>query len=453
MRKPRLTPVNRWLEPLLAAAILIALVRAFVFLNIYGHLPQPFFYDPGDVWMDWFNTAYWARDKGAYDVWESVYPPLTFVVMRLFGDSSCYVPASGGDPWVRYCDWVGIATFHAFFILNVVLISLTFLKIDRKTATARSIAVAAGLPMLFALERANPFILTFTTIILAFGPLLASARWRWVNVGLAINFKLYLISALAPQLLRRRWRWFEGAVLATILIYIATFVIQGNGSPLQLYENLTVEKVYVINNFLDIWFATTYQPFVGLLNSDSLPITSMIGSKNVEMLLVVLPTLTRIVQLTILLSWIAAWIRPEAVPMFRLTGLGASLAIISTETSGYSLSIGIFFALMERWQGFGRKWAIVAAFIISIPADISTGRVGSDISFSFLANRSVMIDYAFMIGPLIRPLLFMSIPFALACVTIREVWVDIRVQGWRSRWRFRRDLPIMSGEGQAVTPA
>lgn len=440
-------PINRWLEPLLALAILIALAGAFVHLWIYGYLPQPFFYDPGDIWMDWFNTAYWARDKGAYDVWGSVYPPLTFVVMRIFGISACYVPGYAADPYARYCDWVGIAAFHLFFILNIILISWTFVKIDRKTALPRSIAVSAGLPMLFALERANPFIITITTIVLGFGPLVASARWRWINVGLAINFKIYLIAALAPQLLRRRWRWFEGALVATILIYIVTYIIQGNGTPFQLYENLSAEKAFAISNFLDIWFSTTYQPLVGLLNSDTLPITSLIGSRNVDILLIVLPALTRTAQIAILLSWIASWLRPEAVPMFRLTGLGASLAIISTETSGYSLAIGIFFAMMEKWQGFGRKWAILMAYILCIPADIATGRVGSNISFSFFANRSVMIEYLFVIGPLLRPLLFMSISFALACVTIRQVWDDIKTHGWRQRWRFRRDVPIMAGGG------
>jgi hypothetical protein len=33
------------------------------------------------------------------------------------------------------------------------------------------------------------------------------------------------------------------------------------------------------------------------------------------------------------------------------------------------------------------------------------------------------------------------------------VWRDIQTQGWKNRWRYRRDLPIMVGEGTARKPA
>ena len=46
------------IEYLLAATIIGALAYSFWFMLTYGYFPQPFFYDIGDTWMDWFNPAY-----------------------------------------------------------------------------------------------------------------------------------------------------------------------------------------------------------------------------------------------------------------------------------------------------------------------------------------------------------------------------------------------------------
>lgn len=79
-----------WTEMLFALAILGLLVRVAYLFDQNGYLPQPFFYEPSDTFMDWFNTAYWARDPGAYDSWRTIYPPLTFVVLRSLGSDRCY---------------------------------------------------------------------------------------------------------------------------------------------------------------------------------------------------------------------------------------------------------------------------------------------------------------------------------------------------------------------------
>src|SRR5690606_12523891 len=120
------------IEMLFAAAVLLLLVYAAWFFDQKGYLPQPFFYEPSDTFLDWFNTAYWSRDPGAYDSWRTIYPPLTFVVIRLLGIDRCYVSNEGLPS--RDCDWVGIVAILAIFVVNVVLCWLTFRKIDRRTA-------------------------------------------------------------------------------------------------------------------------------------------------------------------------------------------------------------------------------------------------------------------------------------------------------------------------------
>lgn len=440
-----------WIEALLATSVVAGLAWAMVFLALNGFLPHPFFYEPSDTFMDWYNSAYWAYDKGRYDSWGSVYPPLSFAVLRMFSVSSCYQGAEGITS--RDCDWLGIVVVHFVFILNIVLIALTFLKIDPKTALQRSIALSIGLPMLFALERGNLLLLTFTCILLGYGPLLKSARHRWLAVALAINFKFYLIASLFPQLLKRRWRWFEGAAITTLFVYVVSYIVVGNGSPIEILNNtLYLNDAYEAGGFLDGWYASTYKPFLSVLEGKYVPVNSIIGSANVELLTFLLPLLQYATQMMIVFAVIMTWFRPEVISMFRLTNLGISMAVITSETGGYVHALVILFTFMERWKGFGIKWAIVACYVLCIPADIVIDRLVPVFRESFLGGRPVLFDFALTLGPFIRPLILLSIAFALACVTIREVWNDIRNQGWTFRWRFRRDAPIMVGVGAVQPP-
>lgn len=447
-------PNGRWIEPLLALIVAGGMIRVLVYLWLNGYLPQPYFYDPADTWMDWFNTGDWGRDPGTYDSWGSVYPPLTFVFLKIFGLPQCYM-GGGSDTsyYARNCDWLGVATLHAFYVLNIVLVALVFIRTNRRTALPRAFALMAGLPMTSGLERGNIILVTFTCVLLAFGPLIASARLRWTALGLAINFKLYVIAALFPQLLRRRWRWFEGAAIATASVYAMSYGLLGRGSPAELLRNITgFRDAAQANQFLDVLYAATYGPLYSLLNNQSFPIMTLIGSKYVDLLLVVLPLFTLTVQLTIVAAAAAALLRPEVVPMHRLTNLGLSLALITVESGGYTHIFPIFFTFFEKWEGFGRKFAIVLCYVLCFQFDFIIDRAPPVVRETFFGGHNTIVTYYIMLGPFIRPAVFYLIPFALACTTLRAVWIDIRLQGWKKRWRYRHDVPIMVGMGTAHPP-
>lgn len=438
-------------EPIFTIVILAGIVRAFFFFLANDHLPQPFFYEPFDTWMDWFNTSYWAHHPGAYDSWATVYPPLSFVVLRLFSKDSCYAEANGYS--ARECDWVGLWSMHGFFFLNVVLLFLSFRRVDRATAPWRAVSLGLGLPSLFGLERGNLIVICFTCVILGFGPLLRSARARWTAIGMAINFKVYIVAALFPQLLRRRWRWFEGAAIATVIVYIVTYGLKGEGTPIEIYENIRdFSGLYQAITFLDLWYAVTYIPLISLLDGQYGMVSGLVGSHTVDVLLVVVPGLVRIAQGMIVVAAVATWLRPEMVPVHRLTFFGLALAMISAEPGGYTQNILIFFVFLERARGFGRTWAIMVGYVLCLPFDAIIGSVPPLVQESYLAGRQTFFTYYITVGPFLRPLLVLSLAYALSCVTLRDVWQDIQAQGWKSRWRFRRDVPIMVGEGRATPP-
>ena len=106
----------------------------------------------------------------------------------------------------RECDFAGVWTLLAFFALNFPIVYLTYRhNPDRASAGFRTLALCAGLPMLYALERGNLIIPCFTFFALGYGKVLRSAKLRWIAVAFTVNFKPYLVLTLLPQLFRRRW--------------------------------------------------------------------------------------------------------------------------------------------------------------------------------------------------------------------------------------------------------
>lgn len=439
----------RWVEPALAAVIVTSIcwVAWFLFANHY--LPSPFFYVPGDIYADWFNTAFWARDKGTYDSWKTVYPPLSFVFLRLLGLDRCYPEHRSYDfsagLAARECDWVGIVAIWLIFAVNLVLIWRTFRKLDLQTALPRTICVGLGMPMLNGLERGNLVLIAFTCLLLATGPILRSARLRWLFAGLAVNFKVYLIAAIIPLLLKRRWRWVEGALIAVVLVYMISYALLGRGTPMEIVDNIRNFSSGEAVAVLDVWSSTTYNALRSLLQGRNFPVTLIFGSKLVNFLSFALPALLHFTQLLILAAAAAAWVRPERIPAYRLINLGVLMALITSEAGGYTPAFFMLFVMMERWEGFGRRWAIIACYVLAIPLDIDIEKLPPVVRDTYFGGETVEISYAVTVGPFIRPLIIMTIAMALSLTTIRAVWMDVRLQGWAGRWRLRRDAPLLPG--------
>lgn len=439
---PAERPYSRWIEGIFALAIISLLGLVLWRLWQNGFLPAPFFFEANDTFMDWFNTAYWARDPGSYDNWGTLYPPLSFVIVRVLGMSECYV--GGPDEW-RACDWIGIVAIHAIFVLNIIVISKIYIKIDRRTAFPRAIALSAGLPMLFALERGNILLLCFTLMALGFGPLVRSARLRWLFIACAVNLKIYLIGTVFAMLLRRRWLWVEGVLVAIAVVYLFSFAVIGAGTPAEIYSNLAYyAESRVISDPTDIWFAMSYQPLISLLGGQ-MPVNVVIGSDIVEPALMILPVIVFMGQIAVALAAMATWLRPEIVPTHRVAFLGIAMAMITSETGGYTLILAMFFVFMERWRGFARPFAIICCYIFCLPIDYNLSGATELMRFSYWTQGDVEVELGIGLFMILRPGFFILLTIALSAATIHDVWRDIREQGWRERSRYRGDHPVLPG--------
>ncbi|MBU6396201.1 MAG: DUF2029 domain-containing protein [Sphingomonadales bacterium] len=418
---------------------------ALLHLYLRGYLPQPFFFEASDTWMDWFNTAWWSHDRGMYDSWGSIYPPISFVILRLLGLPSCYQAPSAGLE-IRDCDWVGVAAIHVFYVIDIVVTAIAFARIDRRTAIPRAVALTAGMPLFYGLERGNLILIAFACMVIAFGPVVRSARLRWLALALAINLKVYLVAALVAQLLRRRWRWFEGAAIATVALYLASYAALGGGTPQEVIENITsFSTSFASASVLDVWYPATYIPLLSLLNSTYFPISVLVGSPVAETGSLIVTIVVRAGQVLLLLGAAAIWVRPEAVPAHRATLFAVAFALITSEAGGYTPCLILLFVMMERWEGWLRPAAIIMAYVLSIPAEFVLSSIPVMLQESYFAGHRVEVQHGIGLGMFLRPGLLIIAPSLLACHTIGLVWEDIRSQQWRQRWRFRADLPLLPG--------
>ena len=417
-------PMNRYLEPFFALCVLAGIAYSLWYLSEQLFLPQPFFYAADDTFMDWFNVAYWANNGGAYDTFNSIYPPISFVFLKIFSLGKCYIASTPG--LVRLCDWVGLATLHGFFVLNLFLVGRSYFKLDRQTALWRTIAMGMGLPMLYALNRGQLLIICFTFVVLAFGNILTSARGRWIATAIAMNFKPYLVVAMFPHLLKRRWSRFEGCVIATVAVYGITWLILGDGSPFKLYRNIVdFEGFYQAVNVLDLWYSGTYIPMTSLANGP-FPLTHFIGSTWVEFMETAVPLLLRTTQLSIAVTCVWSFFRPNVLNTNRLALLCISFALLSVEAGGYTQIILLYFVFMEKWGSGLQKTVLIMAYVLAIPAEISFGTIPAFPAYSYFAQQPVYLQYGVGLGSLLRPALLQVMVILIALDSMRRLYQSTR---------------------------
>lgn len=406
MAPARRSIANEWLEPWFARAIVLALIWVFVTGVNAHHLPPPMFYFSGDRLMDWFNTAFWARDPGIYDSWGSIYPPLSFLLVRMLGDPGCY-PALGGEE-ARACDGLGMAAIHLLYVLDVVLIARAFFKIDRATAVPRAVALSAGLPLVYALDRGNLMLACVPCVVLGAGPLLRSSWARAAWIGAALNFKVYLVASVIAQIAAGKWRRAERALIAALAVYLVSFALLWRGTPGEIVHDLIAYGGAGADRLIDLWYTSSYGPLHALLVSGDPQLQALLGARLAGVLVIALPWAVHLVQFGIVAALGAAWRRPGCVPPYRLAGLGAALALISVEAGGYAQWFALFFVMMERWEsGPGAKWALVTGYALCLPVDLVLAPAPLGAAFPPLT-----------LGHFLRPAMFASIPLALSAETM-----------------------------------
>ena len=416
-------PRSRIAEAVLAGAIIAGFIHTIYLCVYYGYAVQPFIYNTFDTFMDWFNSAFWSWDPtGAYDNWGTVYPPFSFVVLRIFSIHSCYA----GEPiYARDCDWLGRYTIYMTYALTVATLALVYRHNDRHTWIYRTICMALGLPMLFALERGNFIMLATMLTALGYSSYLRSARLKWLCCAISINFKVYLISGIAALLLKRKWIAAEQIVLLTITIYVVSWGILGEGAINQLVDNLLYfSSAAITGTWQDIYYPSSIMSLNRFLENSNIVI-KVLGSSLVETLDIVVPIAVRLAQILVVIALALVAYRPKSIPAFRIAALAISLAVTTSESGGYAHAMVICLVLLEEWRGWSRPLALFCCYAISIPDEYVVSYVAFPHSFSWWAQIDVLGQFGVGIGNIGRPLLMLVLMYCLSSLTIHSVLSDI----------------------------
>ncbi len=384
-----------------------------------GYLPQPFYFRVYDSLMDLYTTAYWANTPGAYTKWMSLYPPISFVFLKVFTIGRCYAM---GDMVGRSCDWLARLALLAFFVANIGLIYATYRASDRRTAVPRAVAMALGLPMLYALERGNLLVPCFTFFAFGFGSLVRRPWLRWLALAISINFKPYLVFSAVPFLVKRYWVWVAGCGVFSIGIYLVTLTIFGSGWPSQIIGNQRDYSMAASKGlFLDVYYATSYWPLIRILHAS--PAGLHLASGPVSAFWsVMLAAALRGAQLGTLLCAVMAALRPAAVDARRFGALLAGVALtgFTTGSAGYAQIFLFFLVFFERWRGPARIAVLGGAYLLCVPFDVALIPVVHERVRSFLGGREVTTAFGLSVGQILRPGVLLVMQYGLIALNLAD---------------------------------
>ena len=410
------------LSRLLELAAFLTIVAGFydlctIFIS-KGYLPAPFVFDVGDTFMDWFNTAYWAHRPGGYEVWNSIYAPLSFVITGLFGNPRCYAAA----PYdARDCDWLGIVAIVGMYAASVVLSAIAFWRSDRTTAVFRSVGIALGGPMLFALERGNLIMLAYIAFVLLYGGFLRTRGRVALAVAAMINLKSYLLFPVMGLAAKREWRALELCGFATIGLYIVTLVWVGAGTPFELAHNLQVWFELRAGTIWDeVLYSTTYKPYLQF-DVRGYPIRDYVPQRTIDWMTVAIQVEVAASRGLAILCVAATWFYPKVVPMRRLALFILMQSFLNQNPGGYAIAMLTFLVFLEPWKNARVGTAILCCYFVSIPTDVNLTVFYHFERAAWLSGRLVDSPYALPLGALIRPGLLAIMLWAMAIDTLIDV--------------------------------
>jgi hypothetical protein len=409
---------------LLAAQIIFLIYVAFIFLK-KGYLPAPFFYDPFDTFMDFFNTNYWANMPGRYQEWKSIYPIFTFFLAQWITPDSCINAAS--PLALRDCSansvWFLLASYLSGAIACAVLVIRQINIAGLKRAAAFLLIttmVFLSLPGLFALERGNYILVAFLFLALSE---CCGRNWKGaLFLALAINIKQYLLLLWLVPLLRRRYGYLMTCVLFSFCINLIAMIFVPEQHYFMLFGNmLGFSQEEYPSYFEKMWYAISFSAWAGALQFSAYighslsPIVLKTGKFAVYSM--------RWISVGLALVSFFVQSRRASEISWELSSLLTLLAllVVTGSPGGYALILLLPYLLviLARQELLP---PLILIFILYCPLDITLGPHYWERRVDYLSGRNVS-DYAGLtLGSYLRP----------GALVLLMTYLIFEISGWKS---------------------
>jgi len=384
-------------------------VHSFIEL---GYLPSPFIYDKSDTFMDFFNVLYWAYDSGRYTDWGSIYPPLSFFIVKFIN----FVAggASSGEPaTMRVSSPIVLAAISIIYLaIPFGVIKMRMWRVfDATQKMIMYLILITSVPMLFTLERGNVIII----IPLFLALMLEKIGWlRVICIAILINIKPYFALLLFYYVARNNLIGLARAVLVSAFVFFATGLALDSNfmhffgnifSFAQMQDIFSLREIMAMPSSISAFSATLKHPDASIL---ALRYFSEEFISGVIVLIEV--TKWSVIALAFIICCVKSNKLRDAeifcIILVAITNLGVWVG-------GYS----VIFYLVLIPVVFKLKYRIVYISLLalmSIPLDsipVINEYIGSQ--YSYVSDVNVGVQWTLGFGAVLRPILNFSFLLAL----------------------------------------
>jgi hypothetical protein len=391
---------------LLAAALVLQVAAVgyyCLYFDAHGYLPAPFIYNKFDTFMDLYNSMWWGADPDKYTVWQSVYPPLNFLVLDALrlATYGYRILESGLD--MRDQSLAPALVLSALYVLTpfILVAGNQWRGFSPQVRFALALFAAMSPPFLFGLERGNLIVLALLTL-----PLVFSTRTlvQVVGIAVAINLKPYFALLLFGYLIFGEWRRLLLASALSGAVFIFTGLLNDPNFPLFLGNLLSFSQNNALLSGREIMaFPSSLSAFSFVLN---IFIRNSINANDPIDFLAAAASFVELIKAFAVLFLAAALIAGRRTITHRemWTAMITIMITMGIWAGGYSQIF--YLACVPTMIAMKlRKAHLFLLLLIYLPLDnIVVLKENLGLIFSFLKQEIVDLDWQLGLGSVIRPI-------------------------------------------------
>lgn len=411
---------NNWCRKSLVYVGIVLLFNVAGFLYyihfsvMNGYLPSPFLYDKSDTFMDLFNPLHWAYDDGRYTEWGSVYPPLSFFILRVVN----FVFTGGGYGTPKF-----MRDNSPFVIVGFCLIYLAVPAILLKTRHWQDFhknkklliyfAIILSTPMLFALERGNMIVLTPILLALALSRI---GITRCIFIAILINIKAYFALLMIYYIARRNWKGFAIASALSGLVFVISGLALDNHFFV-FFRNIlnfshedgvfSLREVMALPSSISAFSYVLKNPAGALLASGHL------NSAMIEIIIYIIETTKWFVLAISLATLVMRSLVIRDTEIFSL--LVVAITNLGIWVGGYTIIL--YIVLIPVFIKMRAKWLYISLLaLMAMPLDmipLMGELIG--VQYSYLFDSYTGVQWTLGLGSVIRPVLNILLLLILSC--------------------------------------
>jgi hypothetical protein len=391
--------------------ILLAInVSAFLYYIFYvlhfGYLPSPFIFDKSNTLMDLFNPMAHAIHDDAYTVYQSVYPPLNFIFLKIFhslfnGSETNNATLLRDTSRGMVFGWVFLYLLIPYLVIRTD--NWRIFKRDEKLLIY--LVVVLSFPMLFTLERGNLILLSLIPLACVF----STQIWvRLISIAVLVNLKPYFILLFLSYLTQRKWKEMGYATLVAGIIFLVSGLIYDSSHFILMMRNLInfggatnpLSIIEVVN------FSSSISMFSFVASKKLIPISLLEQHPNVLYIILRLPEILKWTSIAFALSILYKKYRSIDMPETMVLLL-VMISNIGVSVGGYTFITYIVAIPTLMHMQFKRIYISFLIFI-SLPflcINLFEQEKMKAFFFSYFSNEFVYPAFMIDITALLRPIL------------------------------------------------